>query len=184
MKPDLTDEETDALAHLLRDTIDADRYPLSQRVRMRKGILAKIEPETKPEPLPPLKHHEPPRAGDIGDDEGQLFRPTYDARECGICRCSPNRMVPPFREPHGFAGCLECHYQAEPATASLRAAEGGTSADPAEIARRYCPETLFREWRKRLVSSRCGSHDTDMVVTSEQRLKPKVRIDLSPYGQP
>jgi hypothetical protein len=88
----------------------------------------------------------------------------------------------PFGEPHRFAGCLECRYQVEPATASLRAAEGGTSADPGEMARRYGPETLFREWRKRLVSSRCGSHDTDMVVTSEQRLKPKVRIHLSPYG--
>jgi hypothetical protein len=37
--------------------------------------------------------------------------------------------------------CLECRYQAEPATASLRAAEGGASADPAEMARRYGPET-------------------------------------------
>jgi hypothetical protein len=53
MKPDLTDEETDALARLLRDTIDADRYPLSPRVQMWKGILAKIRPEAKPEPLPP-----------------------------------------------------------------------------------------------------------------------------------
>jgi hypothetical protein len=63
MKPDLTDEETDALARLLRDTIDADRYPLSPRVRTWKGILAKIRPEAKSEPLPPLKHYGPPRAG-------------------------------------------------------------------------------------------------------------------------
>ena len=42
MKPDLTDEETDALAWLLRDTIDADHYPLSPRVQMWKGTLAKI----------------------------------------------------------------------------------------------------------------------------------------------
>jgi hypothetical protein len=63
MKPDLTDEETDALARLLRDSIDADRYPLSPRVQMWKGILAKIRPEAKPEPLPPLKNYEPPRAG-------------------------------------------------------------------------------------------------------------------------
>jgi hypothetical protein len=63
MRPDLTDEETDALARLLRDTIDADRYPLSPRVQMWKGILAKIRPERKPEPLPPPKHYEPPRAG-------------------------------------------------------------------------------------------------------------------------
>lgn len=39
MKPDLADEETDALARLL---IDADRYPLSPRVQMRSGILAEI----------------------------------------------------------------------------------------------------------------------------------------------
>ena len=42
-------------ARRLRDTIDADRYPLSPRVQMWKGILAKIRPEAKPEPLPPLK---------------------------------------------------------------------------------------------------------------------------------
>ena len=63
MKPDLTDEETDALARLLRDTIDADHYPLSPRVQMWKGILGKIRPEPKPEPLPPQKRYEPPRAG-------------------------------------------------------------------------------------------------------------------------
>jgi len=50
MKPDLTDEETDALARLLRDTIDADRYPLSPRVQMWKGILAEIRPEPKRQP--------------------------------------------------------------------------------------------------------------------------------------
>jgi hypothetical protein len=74
--------------------------------------------------------------------------------------------------------CLKCPYQVEPATASLRAAKGGTGADPAaklltepsqmaspaEMARGYGPETLFREWRKRLVSSRCGSRHTDMVL--------------------
>ena len=100
------------------------------------------------------------------------------------------------REPHGFAGCRDCRHQVEPAAASLRAApalrasggeaaisEGGTSADPAaklltepsqmaspaEMARRYGPETTVPEWRKRLVCSRCGSHDTDMVVTGERR---------------
>jgi hypothetical protein len=75
MKPDLTDEETDALAWLLRDTIDADHYPLSPRVQMWKGTLAKIRPEPprafldpkglepNPEPLPQPKHYAPPRAG-------------------------------------------------------------------------------------------------------------------------
>jgi hypothetical protein len=63
MKPDLMDEEADALARLLRDIIDADHYPLSPRVQMWNGIFAKIRPETKPEPLPPLKRYEPPRGG-------------------------------------------------------------------------------------------------------------------------
>ena len=60
----------------------------------------------------------------------------------------------PFTEPHGFAGCLECRHQVEPATASLRAAEGGTSAGPAEMAERYGPETPVHDWRERLVCSR------------------------------
>jgi hypothetical protein len=42
---DLTDEETEALARLLRQTIDDDRYPLSPRIRTLKATLAKIRPE-------------------------------------------------------------------------------------------------------------------------------------------
>jgi hypothetical protein len=55
-----------------------------------------------------------------------------------------------------IVSCPECRYQIEPATASLRAAEGGTSADPAEMARRYGPETPVPDWRERLVCSHCG----------------------------
>jgi hypothetical protein len=54
--------ETDAacIAALLRDTIAADRFPLSPRVRRWKAILDKLEPpppkrEPLPPPLPPLK---------------------------------------------------------------------------------------------------------------------------------
>src|SRR5438874_5870290 len=32
-------------------------------IRTLQAILNKIRPEPKPEPLPPLKHYEPPRAG-------------------------------------------------------------------------------------------------------------------------
>jgi hypothetical protein len=59
---DLTDEETDALARLLRRTIDDDRYPLSPRVQTLKAILAKIQPEPAREPLSPPKRYAPPRA--------------------------------------------------------------------------------------------------------------------------
>jgi hypothetical protein len=60
---------------------------------------------------------------------------------------------------------LECRYQVKPATASPRAAKGGTSADPSEMAERYGPETPVPYWRERLLCSRCGGHDTDMVVS-------------------
>jgi hypothetical protein len=62
MMLDLTEEETDALARLLRQTIDDDRFPLSPRVQMLKSILAKIRPEPAREPLPPPKVYAPPRA--------------------------------------------------------------------------------------------------------------------------
>jgi hypothetical protein len=62
MHIDLTDEETTALARLIRDAVDADRYPLSGRIGLLKGILAKIRPEPAREPLPPPKVYAPPRA--------------------------------------------------------------------------------------------------------------------------
>jgi hypothetical protein len=63
MQLDLADEETEALARLLRNAIDGDRFPLSPRVQLWQGILAKIRPEPMREPLPSPKHYEPPRAG-------------------------------------------------------------------------------------------------------------------------
>ena len=62
MQIDLNDEEIAALARLLTNTIDADSYPLSPRIGTLKAIRAKIRPEPVHEPLPPLKHYEPPRA--------------------------------------------------------------------------------------------------------------------------
>jgi hypothetical protein len=62
MQLDLTDEEIAALARLLTNTIDADRYPLSPRIQTLKGILAKLRPEPVREPLPAPKVYAPPRA--------------------------------------------------------------------------------------------------------------------------
>jgi hypothetical protein len=62
MNLDLTDDETAALTQLLTNTIDADRYPLSPRIRILKTILGKIRPEPVRDPLPPLKVYAPPRA--------------------------------------------------------------------------------------------------------------------------
>ena len=56
MPADLTDADKATLAALLRDTIAADRFPPSPRVRRWKAILDKLEPPApKREPLPPLR---------------------------------------------------------------------------------------------------------------------------------
>jgi hypothetical protein len=51
--------------------------------------------------------------------------------------------------------CKECRYQVEP--------------DPAEQAGRYGAETPVPEWRERLVCSRCGGREVDMVVRGTER---------------
>ena len=56
--PQLTDDEKTALLALLKRTIEDDRYPLSPRISMLRGILAKLEP---PKPTSPLKAYAPPR---------------------------------------------------------------------------------------------------------------------------
>jgi hypothetical protein len=59
----LTEDERAALKALLKRAIDDDRYPLSPRIRVLRGILAKLEPpKPAPAPLPPLKAYAPPRA--------------------------------------------------------------------------------------------------------------------------
>ena len=50
MALDLTDEETDALARLPSRTIENDRYPLSPRIQLLKGILAKIRRSRRAHP--------------------------------------------------------------------------------------------------------------------------------------
>jgi hypothetical protein len=49
--------EREAVLKLLRDTIAADRFPLSPRIRTLKSALAKLDPEPSPaaEPYPPAK---------------------------------------------------------------------------------------------------------------------------------
>ena len=51
--------------------------------------------------------------------------------------------------------CKACQHQVEP--------------DPAEMAARYGADTSVLDWRGKLVCSRCGSRQTDMVVTGERR---------------
>jgi hypothetical protein len=58
MQLELTDEEAAALFALLNRTIENDRYPLSPRIQVMRGIRAKL-PGAPPEP-PPAR---PPRTG-------------------------------------------------------------------------------------------------------------------------
>jgi hypothetical protein len=51
--------------------------------------------------------------------------------------------------------CKDCGHQVEP--------------DPAEQAQRYGAGTAVLDWRERLVCSRCGGRQIDMVATGERR---------------
>ena len=51
--------------------------------------------------------------------------------------------------------CTACQHRVEP--------------DPAEMAARYGAETPVPDWREKLVCSKCGSRQVDMVATGEQR---------------
>jgi hypothetical protein len=57
----LTVDERAALTKLVRDTITADPYPLSPRIRRLKALLAKLD--QKPEPLPEPAKRVAPRGG-------------------------------------------------------------------------------------------------------------------------
>src|SRR5436190_16482905 len=45
MNAHLTDEDRAELARILRDVIEADRYPFSPKVKRRKELLSKLDPE-------------------------------------------------------------------------------------------------------------------------------------------
>jgi hypothetical protein len=66
MNPQLTDEQTAALESELRNIVENDRYPFSPRIRTLREILHMIRPEPVREPLPPLRHYEPPIKGRYG----------------------------------------------------------------------------------------------------------------------
>jgi hypothetical protein len=57
MTTTLTEQDRADLARFLREAIEADRYPLSPRVRRLKELLAKIDPA----PAPAVTPHPAPR---------------------------------------------------------------------------------------------------------------------------
>ena len=95
----------------------------------------------------------------------QLRSPYND--DLGIARQSRRHQVksepgPPMTLGNAAAArvrlivwCKECSHQVEP--------------DPAEMAQRYGAETPVLDWRERLVCSKCGSRQVDMVVSGVKR---------------
>jgi hypothetical protein len=79
MRPDLTDEEDAALARLLSDTINDDRYLLLARIRRLKRILGRIRPERSPATLP--------RRSATGKSIGPTYK-SLERRDYGKCRRS------------------------------------------------------------------------------------------------
>jgi hypothetical protein len=55
MPLDLSDADRATLVALLKETIAADRFPLSPRIRGLRRILDKLEPPPTSETLPPPK---------------------------------------------------------------------------------------------------------------------------------
>jgi hypothetical protein len=63
MTLELTDEQAAALTRELHDIVESDKFPFSLRIRNLREILHKLRPEPIREPLPPIRHYEPPRIG-------------------------------------------------------------------------------------------------------------------------
>jgi hypothetical protein len=66
MRLELTDQQTEVLVRELSQIIQNDRYPLSPRIVALREILGQLRPEPESEPLPPLRHYEPPSKGRYG----------------------------------------------------------------------------------------------------------------------
>jgi hypothetical protein len=87
--PDLTDEEIAALTRLLREKIDNDRYPLSPRIQVLKGVLAKFRPEPPRQPLPPPpKPYKPYNPAAIGcrAPKPDLYAAAGESASFELCR--------------------------------------------------------------------------------------------------
>jgi hypothetical protein len=98
MQLDLTDEETLALLNLLPETIWTDRYPLSPRIRVLRGILTKFGP-MGPSPLPPARPPTP-------EERDPRRRPRQGGAPNEIGAIAAVRLINASRRPGNIAGML------------------------------------------------------------------------------
>jgi hypothetical protein len=149
MTLDLTDEETAALTRLLVSTIDADRYPLIAAHSDLEGdsrkdpTAAEARAFAAAEALRAAARHSGQKASG-----GALALKSGPGRPATLGSSAPAgvRLI---------VWCRDCRHRVEP--------------DPAEQAQRYGAEMTVPEWRDRLVCSKCGSREIDMVVTGTER---------------
>jgi hypothetical protein len=73
------------------------------------------------------------------------------------------------REPHGFAGCKACRHQVEPATASLRAAEGAQVPIPPKWPNDTAPRLRFPIGASGSSVPVAGATMRILVVTGKRR---------------
>ena len=59
MSLNLTDDEIHGLIGYAREKCAAERYPFAPALRPIRETLAKLDPQPKPEPLPPRKPYVP-----------------------------------------------------------------------------------------------------------------------------
>ena len=61
---ELSDDETQALVRVLRETVDSDRFPLNPRVQVLRAVLARLRPEpVRPAASPEPRVYAPPAKG-------------------------------------------------------------------------------------------------------------------------
>jgi hypothetical protein len=90
-----------------------------------------------------------------------------DDREAGHeATFSPPPMKPYRGPPMTLGGAATAHLTF---MVWCKARDHRSEPDPADQARWYGPETTVLEWRARLVCSRCGSRNVEMVVSGAKR---------------
>jgi hypothetical protein len=118
----LTDQDRADLARFIRQTIDADRYPLSPRVRRLKELLAKIDPAPALA-VTPYPAAAAAGAAEHGEAAGMLrkrYRANFTEPDRPSYCCPPAVSCAPFRPEEFPKVAARCRPGKRPACGLLR----------------------------------------------------------------